>query len=50
VNFALDAKHAAAFLKREGVAFTEVPARQGGSMQQANDAALAAVVQLSCFQ
>lgn len=50
VNFALDARHAAAFLKKEGVAFNEVPARTGGSMQQANDAALAAVVQLSCFQ
>lgn len=50
VNFALDAKHAAAFMKRENIAFTEVPARTGGTMQQANDAALAAVVQLSCYQ
>jgi S1-C subfamily serine protease len=50
VNFALDARYAAAFLKRENIAFNEIPARTGGSMQQANDAALAAVVQLSCYQ
>jgi S1-C subfamily serine protease len=50
VNFALDAKYAAAFLKREKVAFTEVPPRANGSMQVANDAALGAVVQLSCYQ
>lgn len=50
VNFALDAKHAAAFLRREQIAFTEVAPRSNGSMQQANDAALAAVVQLSCYQ
>lgn len=50
VNFALDAKYAAAFLRRENVAFTEVEPRTNGSMQQANDAALAAVVQLSCYQ
>jgi S1-C subfamily serine protease len=50
VNFALDAKHAAAFLRREQIAFTEVAPRANGSMQQANDAALAAVVQLSCYQ
>jgi S1-C subfamily serine protease len=50
VNFALDARYAAAFLRREGVAFAEVAPRANGSMQQANDAALAAVVQLSCYQ
>jgi serine protease Do len=50
VNFALDAKYAAAFLRKEQVPFTEVPPRTNGSMQQANDAALAAVVQLSCYQ
>jgi len=50
VNFALDAKHAVSFLRREQIAFTEVEPRAGGSMQQANDAALAAVVQLSCYQ
>ncbi len=50
VNFALDAKYAAAFLRHENVAFTEVAPRANGSMQQANDAALGAVVQLSCYQ
>jgi S1-C subfamily serine protease len=50
VNFALDARHAAAFLRREQIGFAEVPERADGSMQQANDAALAAVVQLSCYQ
>lgn len=50
VNFALDARHAVAFLRREQIAFTEVEPRAGGSMQQANDAALGAVVQLSCYQ
>ncbi|MFM1886745.1 MAG: hypothetical protein RL026_1902 [Pseudomonadota bacterium] len=50
VNFALDAKHVASFLRRENVAFTEVPMRNNGTMQGANDAALAAVVQLSCYQ
>jgi S1-C subfamily serine protease len=50
VNFALDAKHVAAFLRREGIAFAEVATRTGGSMQRANEAALAAVVQLSCYE
>lgn len=50
VNFALDARHAAAFLRREQVPFTEVEPRTGGGLQQANDAALGAVVQLSCYQ
>ncbi|MEN9706015.1 MAG: hypothetical protein RLZZ393_1894 [Pseudomonadota bacterium] len=50
VNFALDAKHAAAFMRREGVEFAEVAPRTNGSMQMANDAALSSVVQLSCYQ
>jgi S1-C subfamily serine protease len=50
VNFALDAKHAATFLHQNSVTYAEVPARAGGGLQQANDAALAAVVQLSCYQ
>jgi S1-C subfamily serine protease len=50
VNFSLDAKHAASFLRQHSVPFAEVPARTSGSMQQANDAALAAVVQLTCYQ
>ena len=47
---ALDAKHAAAFLRREQIAFDEVTPDGSGSMQRANDAALAAVLQLSCYR
>jgi serine protease Do len=50
VNFALEARYAAMFLKQAGVPFQEVDPRTGGSMQMANDAALAAVVQLNCYQ
>jgi serine protease Do len=50
VNFALDARYAAMFLRRHGIEFDEVPAAAGGDMATANDAALAAVVQLSCYQ
>ena len=50
VNFALDARHVAAFLRREQVAFTEVEPVTTGGLPQANEAALAAVVQLSCYQ
>lgn len=50
VNFALDARHAAAFLRERGIDHSVVAARSGGSMQVANDAALASVVQLSCLQ
>lgn len=50
VNFALDARHVAAFLRREQVAFVEVEPVTTGGMPQANEAALAAVVQLSCYQ
>ena len=50
VNFALDARYAASFLRREHIDFAEVAPRSGGSLQTANDAALAAVVKLSCYQ
>lgn len=50
VNFALEARHAATFLRTHQVSFAEVAPRSDGSMQRANDAALAAVVQLSCYQ
>ncbi|MFZ9127321.1 MAG: S1 family peptidase [Steroidobacteraceae bacterium] len=50
VNFALDARHVAAFLKREGIAFSEIEPVTTGGLGQANEAALAAVVQLSCYQ
>jgi len=50
VNFALDARHVATFLRREQVAFAEVQPVTTGGLGQANEAALAAVVQLSCYQ
>lgn len=50
VNFALDARYAAMFLRNSGVPFAEVAARSGGDMRTANAAALGAVVQLSCYQ
>jgi S1-C subfamily serine protease len=50
VNFALEAKYAAMFLRNSHVDFTEVPANAKGDMKTANDAALGAVVQLSCYQ
>jgi len=50
VNFALEARYAAMFLRNSGVPFTEVAARSGGDLRTANAAALGAVVQLSCYQ
>ena len=50
VNFALEAKYAAMFLRDSHVDFVEVKPRTNGSMTVANDAALGAVLQLSCFQ
>jgi len=50
VNFALEAKYAAMFLRDSKIDFTEVKPRTNGSMTVANDAALGAVLQLSCYQ
>jgi serine protease Do len=50
VNFALEARYAAMFLRDSHVDFVEVAPRMNGSMTTANDAALGAVLQLSCFQ
>jgi hypothetical protein len=50
VNFALDARHAAQFLRNHQIAFEEVAPTTAGEMSIANKAALAAVVQLSCYQ
>jgi serine protease Do len=49
VNFALEARYAAMFLRDSKIAFTEIDPRSGG-MTVANDAALGAVLQLSCYQ
>jgi S1-C subfamily serine protease len=50
VNFALEAKYAAMFLRDSAIDFLEVEPEANGSMTIANDAALAAVLQLSCYQ
>jgi hypothetical protein len=50
VNFALDARYAAMFLRNASVEFAEVAANPKGDMRTANDAALGAVVQLNCYQ
>lgn len=48
VNFALEARYAAMFMRNAGVQFDEVAPGTAGDMRTANDAALGAVVQLSC--
>ena len=50
VNFALESRYATRFLQQSGINFLEVEPRKDGSMQTANDAALSAVVQVSCYQ
>jgi serine protease Do len=50
VNFALEAKYAAMFLRDSHIDFVEVKPRADGSMNIANEAALGAVLQLSCYQ
>jgi serine protease Do len=50
VNFALEARYAAMFLRDSHVDFVEVKPKDGGSMTIANEAALGAVLQLSCYQ
>jgi S1-C subfamily serine protease len=50
VNFALDARYAAMFMRQANIEFNEVELSGAGDMQVANAAALGAVVQLSCYQ
>jgi len=50
VNFALDARYAAKFLHQSNVEFSEVTPNAKGDMRSANEAALAAVLQLSCYE
>lgn len=50
VNFALEARHVARFLRNTGVAFTEVAPRAALDLRAVNDAALGAVLQLRCYQ
>ena len=50
VNFALEAKYAAMFLRDSHIDFIEVKPVPTGTMTIANEAALGAALQLSCFQ
>lgn len=50
VNFALDARYAAMFMRQANIEFNEIETSGPGDMQVANAAALGAVVQLSCYQ
>jgi S1-C subfamily serine protease len=50
VNFALEARYAAMFLRDSHIDFIEVSPKANGSMNIANEAALGAVLQLSCYQ
>jgi serine protease Do len=50
VNFALEAKYAAIFLRDSHVDFAEVKPKANGNMTIANEAAIGSVLQLSCYQ
>ena len=50
VNFALDSHYAAMFMKKHGVQFAEVEPNLKADMRVGNEAALATVVSLSCYQ
>jgi S1-C subfamily serine protease len=50
INFALDARHVAAFLRRENVVFDAIKPQGTGSMQIANDAALSNTFLLNCYE
>lgn len=50
VNLALEARYVAMFLRRSGVAFTEVGPRPGGDVPAAHAVTLGAVLPLSCYQ
>jgi serine protease Do len=50
VNFALDARYAEMFLRRNNIAFTAVEPNPKGDPHIANEAALAAVVGVRCYE
>lgn len=50
VNFALNAKYIAAFLRREKIAFNEIASKTQGEMRIANEAALSTTAKLNCYQ
>ncbi|MFO1400282.1 MAG: serine protease [Steroidobacteraceae bacterium] len=50
VQLALEARYAAQFMRAHGIEFTEVEPDAHGDSRRGNDAALAAVVRLACYQ
>jgi serine protease Do len=50
VNFALDARYVAMFLRKNGIAFSEVEPNLKGDMRVGNEAALSTVLSLTCLQ
>lgn len=50
VNFALEARYAVRFLQRNGMAFSSVDPNTHGDAHSANQAALAAVVNVQCYE
>lgn len=50
VNFGLNAKYLAMFLKKNNIAYTEVKANDKASAQTGNESALSSVVQIGCYQ
>jgi serine protease Do len=50
VNFALEARYIAMFLKKNSIAFSEIAPAGPADSQRGNDAALAAVLSLACYQ
>jgi hypothetical protein len=50
VNFALEARYVVRFLQKNGLAFTSVEPNLHGDAHTANQAALAAVVSVQCYE
>ena len=50
VNFALEARYVAMFLKRNNVPFTEVNPTSSGNPDAGNKAALSSVISVACYQ
>ncbi len=50
INFALNAKYIAAFLRREKIPFSEIESKTPGEMKIANEAALSTTAKLNCYQ
>ena len=50
MNFALEARYIAMFLRKYQVAFSEIAPAETGDSQKGNQAALTAVLRLACYQ